>query len=177
MERRWMPLLAALAACTPEIEVGPPGPRGPPGIEGPMGVPGPAGPQGRPGDAGEIGPAGDAGEPGPRGPAGPAGAPGPAGTPGWIGVAEVQWMTSGGVGLGTTRVITADCASLGPELVALGGGGIAYGASFEADSGNCHIVWSAPVGQQQWRVEGHCDIAVQGGWALYASVLCGRNRP
>ena len=173
-----MAVAGMAAACTPALVPGPEGPPGPRGVEGPMGDPGPRGPAGPAGDAGVPGPRGDAGAPGLRGEQGPVGPAGPAGTSGWIGLTEVQWVTSGGFGTGTTRVLTADCASLGAGFVVVGGGALSYGASGDTTSGNCHIVWSGPVeGGTQWRVEGHCDTGVVGGWELYASALCGRFVP
>ncbi|HVE83946.1 MAG TPA: hypothetical protein VND93_13905 [Myxococcales bacterium] len=109
---------------------------------------------------------------------GPAGPPGPSGTPGWIGITQVQWMWSGGLGLGASRAVAADCA-LDGGFVVLGGGAIAYGAGGDATSGNCHVVSSGIVdaGPAQWRVEGRCDVSVPGGWELYALALCGRVSP
>jgi len=183
MSKRWRippawPLLAAAVACTPALVRGPEGPPGPAGLEGPMGVRGPAGSAGPAGEAGVRGPGGDAGAPGPRGDAGAAGLAGPRGDAGWIGITEVQWVVGGGFGVGGTRTAIAECASVGPGFVAVGGGAVTYGPNGDATSGNCHLVWSGPVdGGTQWRAEGHCDTGGSTAWELYACALCGRVSP
>lgn len=108
---RFLILIAALAACTPEDGVnGRQGPPGADGAPGPQGEPGPQGIPGEQGPIGEQGPAGAAGpqgEPGPQGVPGLDGAAGPAGPMGPAGPAAYRWVDSSG-----------ERVTEGPELLA-----------------------------------------------------------
>jgi hypothetical protein len=103
-----------VAAPSPEVKAGAPGPAG---ATGPQGLPGPAGPQGPKGDRGEpgptgpVGPAGAQGIPGDRGPQGQTGAQGSTGPQGPTGAQG----PAGPQGLSPTVVICQPPAADGTQ--------------------------------------------------------------